>query len=331
MPRTRAIVVGTGGFARSHLRAMVAMKRQTEIVGFVEVSEASRDRTSGFMQELGAPCPPFYETIQDLIRAQGAPDAAIICTPHKFHYENAADLLKAGTDVCIEKPMVMNAAEARRLIKLRDKTEKLVMVGFPGSLSPAIHKAKALITKGVIGRVSGISAFSHQNWKVLTTGLWRQIPEISGGGFLFDTGSHMVNTVVDLIGEDITRVSALLDNAGTPVEINSSVSARSRSGVMISLAGAGDSMQCCSLVTVFGDKGVLQTGIYGERLRMKKVKESEFKDIAYPKSRGVWEQFLKVRDGKLENPCPPEVGLRFAKLMDMIRKSAETGKVVKGS
>ncbi len=88
-------------------------------------------------------------------------------------------------------------------------------------------------------------------------------------------------------------------------------------------------MHCPSDVMVMGDEGVLQTGIWGERLRFKPVKKDDFAEVSYPSSKGVWEQFLKVRAGKQANPCPPEVGLRFAKLMDMIRKSAETGKTVR--
>ena len=38
---------------------------------------------------------------------------------------------------------------------------------------------------------------------------------------------------------------------------------------------------------------------------------------------------MKVRAGQMENPCPPEIGLRFARLMDMIRKSAETGRTIR--
>jgi predicted dehydrogenase len=267
-------------------------------------------------------------TVRELIKAQGAADAAVICSPHKFHFQNAKDCLQSGMDVLIEKPMVMNGGEARRLIELRDKTQRLVMVAFPGSLSPAIWKAKQLLARGAIGKVSAISAFAQQNWKAATIGTWRQIPEISGGGFLFDTGSHMVNTVVDLLGADVACVSALLDNRKTPVEINSSVSGLSTSGVMFSLAGAGDSVQCCSQVLVFGDGGVLRTGIWGECLFTKTDNEAEFTPVPYAQSHGPWEQFLRVRSGKMQNPCPPEVGLRFAIVMDMIRQSAETGRTI---
>ena len=328
MPKVRSIVVGTGGMARWHIRSMIDMNRTTTIAGFVEPSDASRKATRDLFAERDMECPPFYTTIREMLKAQGPADAAVICSPHKFHFENARDCMQNGMDVCIEKPMVMNASEASRLIRLRDKTGRLVVVAFPGSLSPAIHKAKMLIAKGTIGNVTAISAFAHQSWKPFTTNTWRQDPEISGGGFLFDTGSHMINTVVDLLGEDITRVTALLDNRDTPVEINSAVSALSRSGVMLSLAGAGDSIRCTSQIMLFGDKGVIKTGIWGERLLIKMANKDEFKNVPYRKSRGPWEQFLRVRQGKMKNPSPPEVGLRFAKLMDMIRRSAATGRTI---
>jgi predicted dehydrogenase len=316
--------------ARHHIRLMLEQQRTTDMVGFVETSEDQRKEVQKLYQQAGETCPPFFRTIGELLKAQLKPNAALIVTPHKFHFENARECLTNGMDVLLEKPMVMNANEAKRLIGIRDQTKRILVVAFPGSLSPAVQKAKELLAEGTIGNVTGVSAFAHQNWKSATIGTWRQDPDMSGGGFLFDTGSHMVNTVVDLIGNDVSQASALFDNRGTPVEINSSVSGFFKNGVVFSFTGAGDSVDCKSQISVFGDKGVLETGIWGEKLRLK-VGEGDYKSVPYPKSKGVWEEFVKVVQGKLENPCPAEVGLRFAKLMDMIRESAKTGKVVKGT
>ena len=52
----------------------------------------------------------------------------------------------------------------------------------------------------------------------LTTGTWRQDPALSGGGFLFDTGAHMLNTIADLAGEDFVAVAAWLDSNDRPVD-----------------------------------------------------------------------------------------------------------------
>ena len=73
----------------------------------------------------------------------------------------------------------------------------------------------------------------------------------------------------------------------------------------------------------------LETGIWEEHLLFRNHKTSELKPIRTPANKGVWEEFLTVRAGKMENPCPAEVGLRFARLIDLIRKSNESGKTIR--
>ena len=169
MAKTSAIVVGTGGIARYHLSVMLSMSN-TRIVGLVEVADDQRQLTCDLFESQGKKCPPFYDTIKALTAAQGAADTAFINTPHKFHLENARDCLRAGMDVLLEKPMVINASEAKRLIKIRDESRKLLVVAFPGSLSPAVKKAKQMITGGKLGNVTSVSAYAHQNWKAMTDG-----------------------------------------------------------------------------------------------------------------------------------------------------------------
>ena len=58
-------------------------------------------------------------------------------------------------------------------------------------------------------RVAGLAATRSQ-------GTWREDPALSGGGFMFDTGAHMLNTVADLAGEDVVEVAAWLEDDGEP-------------------------------------------------------------------------------------------------------------------
>jgi hypothetical protein len=69
--------------------------------------------------------------------------------------------------------------------------------------------------------------------------------------------------------------------------------------------------------------------MWGEFLELQLAGESKFTPVELPPSLGVWEQFLAVRDGRLPNPAPPEVGLRMARLYDAIKASgAQHGAVV---
>ena len=102
--------------------------------------------------------------------------------------------------------MVMNAAEAEALIATRDRTGRLLVVAFPGSLSPAGPRRGADDRRAArSGRILNVDAVVWQDWAVNTAGTWRQDPALSGGGFLFDTGAHMLNTVADLAGEESPR------------------------------------------------------------------------------------------------------------------------------
>ena len=234
--------------------------------------------------------------------------------------------MEAGLDVLLEKPMVMNTREAQNLINIRNRTERLLVVAFPGSLSPAVHKAKELIAKGAIGEILQVAGVVHQHWRIL--GGWRQIPEISGGGFLFDTGSHLINTVVDILNDNVERVFAIQDTRETLVDICSAITLKTEKGILVNLTAAGDSIGCESEIFIIGTKGLIRTGAWGEKLEIKREGEKDFAPVEYPKSKGVWEQFLKIRSGQMENPCPPEIGLRFAELMDMIKLSAVKGEVI---
>jgi predicted dehydrogenase len=253
-------------------------------------------------------------------------DAAFIVTPHVYHHDQAVACMEAGLDVLLEKPMVMNAAEAVSLIATRDRTGRLLVVAFPGSLSPQIRAAAAMLRSGELGRLWGISATVWQGWGPGTAGAWRQDPVISGGGFLFDTGAHMLNTTADLADEDFLEVAAWLDNNGRPVDTRGTVIARLASGAMVTMHACGEAIpSCASDVRVFCEKAILRTGIWGERLEMQRAGRKRMQKVKVPVSLGVWEQFLAVREGHMPNPCPPEVGLRMAKLWDAIKESASQG------
>jgi predicted dehydrogenase len=220
----------------------------------------------------------------------------------------------------------MNAKEARSLISTRDKSGRLLVVAFQGSLSPEVRMASNMLRSGELGEILNIHAVAYQGWKNGTTGTWRQDPVLSGGGFMFDTGAHLMNTVSDLAGEEFDEVAAWLDNRGTPVDILCAAIGRLKSGAMVALSGCGDTIPGGhSDVQVFCTKGVLQTGIWGRYLRLQRAGRKQMRRVKCPPIMGSWHQFLAVRSGEMENPSPPEVGLRMAVLWDALQASAAKG------
>lgn len=322
-----AAMIGTGGMARHHTSAILQQQETTNIMAVCEPSGAAYEAFCDLYDEVGLTPPPNEPELSQMLAKYGDElDAAFIITPHVFHYDHASSCLEAGVDVLLEKPMVMNADEARRLIDVRDATGSLLTVAFNGSLSPQIRTAVKMLRAGDLGDILNVHAVVWQCWKDNTSGTWRQIPEVAGGGFLFDTGAHLLNTVSDLVGEDFVEVAAFLDNRSTPVDILGSVMARTESGVLVTLSGCGEAIKSChSDVRVFCQEAILRTGVWGERLEIQRDGDDELSPIDVPESLGSWDQFLAVRSGAMENPSPPEVGLRMARLWDSIQASAKQG------
>ena len=329
--KVKTAMIGCGGMARHHIRQMLKQQETTEITVLCEPSDEQLAETQKVFEEAGLTCPPNEPDLDKLLRKYEL-DAAFIITPHKFHHDQTAACMEAGLDVLLEKPMVMNAEEAVSLINVMNKTGKLLVVAFPGSLSPRIREAVKQLRSGKLGKMLTISAVVWQNWRESQIGKWRTMPEISGGGFLFDTGAHMLNTVVDLAGEEFEEVSAYFDYRETDVEILATINGKLKSGTMVTMHGNGDAVKpnCKSMIQVYTEKALLETGVWGERLDIQHPGEKEASAVDVPISLGVWQQFLAVRNGELANPCPPEVGLRMAKLYDAIKASAaKNGAIVK--
>src|SRR5690606_26675266 len=208
--------------------------------------------------------------LEKLLKERGDEiDVALIITPHALHHDQAKACLEAGLDVLLEKPMVMNADEAKSLIETRDRTGRLLAISFNGSLSPQIRTAARMLHSGELGSILNIHAISWQNWKANTIGTWRQNPVMSGGGFLFDTGAHMLNTVSDLAGEDFVEVAAWLDRRNRPVEVLAAVMGRLASGAVVTINACGETIpSCASDIRVFCTRAILRTGRWGERLEI---------------------------------------------------------------
>lgn len=318
----RMAVIGCGNMGRHHLRNILQQTDTTEIAVLCDPLPAAIEESAKVFAEAGQDLPPVEPDLTKLL-ANHDIDAAFVITPHALHHDQVKACLEAGLDVLVEKPMAMNAAEARSLIRVRDETGRLLVVAFNGSLSPEIRESVRLLRSGDLGRLLSISATIWQSWGPGTTGKWRQVPEISGGGFMFDTGAHVLNTVADLAGEEFVEVAAWTDNCGRPVETLAAVVARLESGALVTFHGCGETVRSCqSDIRVFCTEAILRTGAWGRWLEIQRDGEAEFAPIELPPSLGSWEQFLAVRSGEFPNPSPPEVGLRMARLYDAIKASA---------
>src|SRR5450432_4244805 len=139
---TRVAMIGCGSMARGHIRTILRLQNlhPSQVVVVCEPSPEMYAEMGKIFTDAGLPVPPNQPDLAKLLSDyKSSLDVAFIVTPHVYHYEQAKACLEAGLDVLLEKPMVVTAEEAKNLIEVRDRTGKLLVIAFNGSLSPQIR------------------------------------------------------------------------------------------------------------------------------------------------------------------------------------------------
>lgn len=84
--------------------------------------------------------------------------AVVVSTPVDSHYSIAKELLEAGKDVFVEKPLTKSSSKAQELIDLADEKGSIIMVGHVFEFNDAVVKISDIIKKGEIGKVQYITS-----------------------------------------------------------------------------------------------------------------------------------------------------------------------------
>lgn len=201
MNKLRIAVIGTGGIAHSHL-ANFASKSDIEIVG---LSDTSPERLAKVAEAY--PQAKSESDWRDMLD-QTRPDLVAICTPNKFHAEQALAALAIGAHVACEKPMAMTVAEAQLMEDARAKAGKHGLINFSYRNCPSFRFARDLIARGELGRLQRVNVVYLQGWLASPNCLysWRNDASLAGFGTLGDLGVHMIDSARFITGLAVERL-----------------------------------------------------------------------------------------------------------------------------
>lgn len=159
----------------------------------------------------------WHEAVTDWRAVLDRDDIQIvdICTPGHLHAEIAEAALAAGKHVLVEKPLTNTVAESERLVAAAETAAAqgvVSMVGFNYRRVPALALARDHIAAGRIGHVRSVRAAYLQDWLVDAAApmTWRLRRDEAGSGALGDLGSHVVDQVRYLLGDEVAWVSGQL-------------------------------------------------------------------------------------------------------------------------
>ncbi len=90
-------------------------------------------------------------------------DAVVVATPDHWHRRMVLDVLDAGKDIYIEKPMTWSIEQGTELMAAVKKANRILQVGSQGKTSAMTAKVRELIKSGAIGKVNMVRMANNRN------------------------------------------------------------------------------------------------------------------------------------------------------------------------
>jgi predicted dehydrogenase len=191
--KIRVGIIGGGGIARmAHIPGYQAAP-DCEVVAVCDVKKQVAVETA---QKFNIP--RVYTRYQDMLRKEQL-DAVSVCTPNFMHCKPTVDALKAGLHVLCEKPLAMNATEAKLMVDTAKKHKRQIQVGHHMRFDGANVALKRFFLDGAMGKIYYARVQALRRAGIPSWGVFGQ-KKLQGGGPLIDIGVHILDLTMHLLG-----------------------------------------------------------------------------------------------------------------------------------
>jgi predicted dehydrogenase len=153
LSRIRVAVIGAGQFGRNHVR--VVRESAAELAAVVDL-----DPTRAAEAAQGCPA------LTDFRELRGRVEAAIIAAPTAAHAAIGCELMEAGIDVLVEKPIAPDLASADRLTAAASASGRVLQVGHLERYNPAVTALERVVTRPLFFEIHRLNVFSPRSLDV---------------------------------------------------------------------------------------------------------------------------------------------------------------------
>lgn len=294
--------------------------------------------------------PNRYISAEEMLKKEKL-DIVSIAVPNKFHKPLTIAAFEAGCHVLCEKPMAMNADEARDMLKASKKAKKRLMINFSFRFREQSYAMKKAVDSGILGDVYYARSVWLRRRGMPGFGGWFGQKSLSGGGPLIDLGVHRLDLALWLMNypkptwvmgstynhiaaplakkekkafdvEDIAVAMIKFENGAT-IELEASWAAniKEREHMSTRLLGTKAGM----LQHNVGDGYDFEAEIFIEQSGCQYDMKLH---PPVPEAKGAMYHFADSIINNTPHTATAEEGIIVMDLLDAIYKSAETGKPV---
>ena len=197
-------VMGTAKIATNHLIPAMQEAMLTKLMG---IASRTLEKAEDVAKEFDIP--KAYGSYEEMLEDPEI-EAVYIPLPNGFHAEWCIKSMRAGKHVLCEKPITLNAEEARQIEAVRDETGMYCLEAFGSRFNPVQQKAVEITRSGEMGELRfahTMTAFRMQEKDPKNV---RLLPDI-GGGALYDIGCYAIDAQRLLTGRIPKRVFAAME------------------------------------------------------------------------------------------------------------------------
>jgi predicted dehydrogenase len=159
----RVAVAGAGAFGKNHLRVYRELEAEGLGVALVAAVEPDAARAAETAARYAI---PVFADADQLLRADLKVDAATVAVPTVHHHAVAAQLLDAGVDLLVEKPLAAALAEADDLIARAEKGRRILQPGHLERFNPAVLAIQTQLHRPMFFESHRLSVFTPRSLDV---------------------------------------------------------------------------------------------------------------------------------------------------------------------
>ena len=200
----RKVKWGVLGVAKIGVEKVIPAMQLGEVSEITAIASRDLDKAKAAADMLGIA--RAYGSYEALL-ADSEIEAIYNPLPNELHVPWTLRALEAGKHVLCEKPIGLDAEEARPLIEARNRSGKLVAEAFMVRFHPQWRRAHELAQDGTIGETQAIQTFF--SYRLLDPNNVRNRPP--GGGGLYDIGCYAILTARYIFAAEPTRVISTID------------------------------------------------------------------------------------------------------------------------
>jgi predicted dehydrogenase/threonine dehydrogenase-like Zn-dependent dehydrogenase len=241
--------IGAGSFARGVLLPII--KRQAKLQ-LVSVGSATGLSSKNTVEQFG-----FSNSTteyQEILADEGS-QLVFIATRHDSHAQIAAEALRRGKHVFVEKPLAITEESLREVIAAARESAGMLMVGYNRRFAPIAQEIKEALR----ARTGPMTIVYRVNAGRLPSGHWTHDAD-EGGGRILGEVCHFIDFVQYLTGALPLRVSAerVSRRATGDIDDSAVISIAMSDGSIASIvyAAGGDSLLAKEHVEIFCDGSV---------------------------------------------------------------------------